>query len=460
MGIHRIKKGLDLPILGAPEQTLNPAPEITRVGVMGDDQPGLRPRIHVEEGQEVQRGQLLFEDKTIPGVRHTAPGAGRVAAINRGPRRSLRSIVIQLSAAERGNDPNAVEHARFDSFRGGDPESLGASEIRELLVESGQWVALRKRPFAKVPSPDSTPRALFINAMDSQPLAGNPEVALADRIADLQLGTRLVARLCGDAPTYFCVAEGSPLASQIDAPVSVEEFAGPHPAGTPGLHIHTLAPASRKRTVWYLNAQEVAAIGTLFRTGQLPAGRAISLAGPAVKNPRLVRSRLGASLEEHAHREIADGDIRLVSGSVIAGKKAMGPIFGFLGRYHLQLSALREGGERKFMGMLQPGVESFSVIPTFISSLLPKRLFDFDTDTNGSRRAIVPIGMYEKVMPMDIVATYLLRALVVGDTETAEGLGCLELDEEDISLCTFVCPGKIDYGPVLRQNLEMIEKEW
>ena len=138
----------------------------------------------------------------------------------------------------------------------------------------------------------------------------------------------------------------------------------------------------------------------------------------------------------------------------------MGPIFGFLGRYHLQLSALREGGERKFMGMLQPGVDSFSIIPTFLSSLLPKRLYDFDTDTNGSRRAIVPIGMYEKVMPMDIIATYLLRALVVGDTETAEDLGCLELDEEDISLCTYVCPGKIDYGPVLRQNLEMIEKEW
>lgn len=460
MGIHRIQKGLDLPIRGVPEQVLYPAPPITRVGLMGDDHPGLRPRIHVEEGQDVRRGELVFEDKTVPGVRHTAPGAGRIAAINHGPRRSLRSIVIQLSAAERGNDPEAVERTRFESFPGSDPESLDASQIRALLVESGQWTALRKRPFAKVPSPETTPQALFINAMDSQPLAGHPEVALADRTADLQLGARLLARLCGEAPTYFCVREGSPLARQIDAPVEVEEFSGPHPSGTPGLHIHMLAPASRKRTVWYVNAQEVAAIGTLFRTGQLSVGRAISLAGPAVNRPRLVRSRLGASLEEHAYGEIADGDIRLVSGSVISGKKAMGPVFGFLGRYHLQLSALREGGERRFMGWALPGAEKFSVIPTFISSLLPKRLYDFDTDTNGSRRAIVPIGMYEKVMPMDIVATYLLRALVVGDTETAENLGCLELDEEDISLCTFVCPGKIDYGPILRQNLEMIEKEW
>jgi len=460
MGIHRIKKGLDLPIQGAPEQSLHPPTAITRVAVLGDDSPGLRPRIDVEEGQEVRRGQLLFEDKTNPGVLHTAPGAGRVAAINRGPRRALQSIVIALSSAERGDDPDAVEHENFESFRGSDPETLGASDIKALLVESGQWTALRKRPFAKVPSPADSPDALFINAMDSNPLAGRPEVALADRTADLQLGARLLARLAGEAPTYFCVAEGSPLTKQIDAPVRIEEFSGPHPAGTSGLHIHTLAPASRKRSVWYLNAQEVAAIGALFRSGQLPVGRAISIAGPSVKNPRLVQSRLGASLEEHAYGEVKDGDVRLVSGSVVSGKKAMGPVFGFLGRYHLQLSALREGGERKFLGWLAPGMDKFSVLPAFVSKFFPNRLFDFDTDTNGSKRAIIPIGMYEKVMPMDIVATYLLRALVVGDTEMAEQLGCLELDEEDIALCTFVCPGKIDYGPILRQNLELIEKEW
>ncbi|MFP6578517.1 MAG: Na(+)-translocating NADH-quinone reductase subunit A [Myxococcota bacterium] len=459
MATHRIRKGLDLPILGDPEQSLHPAPEITRVALVGDDYPGLRARIHVEEGDEVRRGQLLFEDKTIPGVRHTSPGAGRVVAIHRGRRRALQAIVIQLSPAERGDDPDAVDHQPFETFRSGDPETLDAASILALLVESGLFTAFRARPFAKVPSPGATPAAIFVNAMDTHPGAPSLEVVLADRIADLQTGLRLLAKLAGDAPTYLCIKEGSTFAAALDAPVEVEEFSGPHPAGTPGLHIHTLAPASRKRSVWYLGAQEVAAVGALFRTGQLPVGRSIALSGPSMKQPRLVRTRLGASIEEHTFGEIKDGDIRLISGSVVSGKKANGPVFGFLGRYHQQVSALREGGERKFMGWISPGVDKFSVIPTFISSLLPKRLYDFDTDTNGSPRAIIPIGMYEKVMPMDILPTYLLRALVVGDVETAEQLGCLELDEEDIALCTLVCPGKIEYGPILRQNLDLIEKE-
>ena len=460
MGLHRIKKGLDLPITGAPEQAVSDPPVITRVALIGDDYPGLRARLQVEEGQDVTRGQVLFEDRTNPGVRYTSPGAGRIVAINRGRRRALQSIVVQLSEAERGNDPDAVEHASFEAYRAGDPEALDAAAVRALLVESGLWTALRVRPFAKVPSPERTPNAIFVNGMDSQPLAADPEVAIQGQSADLQLGLRLLARLCESGPTYLCVGEDSRLPDTIDAPINVERFAGPHPAGTPGLHIHTLAPAGRNRSAWYLNLQEAVAIGKLFRTGRLPVERVISLAGPPALRPRLVRTRLGASLEEHAEQELQPGDIRIISGSVLAGKKANGPVFGFLGRYHLQLSALKEGGERKFMGWAMPGSDLFSVLPIFISRLLPARKFDFDTDTHGSPRTIIPIGMYERVMPMDIIPSYLLRALVVGDVEQAEQLGCLELDEEDISLCTFVCPGKIDYGPLLRKNLDMIEKEW
>ncbi|MFP8874197.1 MAG: Na(+)-translocating NADH-quinone reductase subunit A [Myxococcota bacterium] len=458
--MHRTKKGLDLPITGAPEQAVSDPPVITRVALVGDDYPGLRSRLHVEEGQEIARGQTLFEDRTNPGVRYTSPGAGRVVAINRGRRRALQSIVVQLSAAERGNDPDAVENAPFEAYRAGDPESLDAAAVRALLLESGLWTALRVRPFAKVPSPERSPNAIFVNGMDSQPLAADPEIAIQGQTADLQLGLRLLSRLCENGPTYLCVGEDSPLPDSIDAPVSVERFAGPHPAGTPGLHIHTLAPAGRNHSAWYLNLQEAVAIGKLFRSGRLPVERVISLAGPPVLRPRLVRTRLGASLEEHADNELEAGDIRIISGSVLAGKKANGQVFGFLGRYHLQLSALKEGGERKFMGWAVPGSNLFSVLPIFLSRLLPARKFDFDTDTHGSPRAIIPIGLYERVMPMDIIPSYLLRALVVGDVEQAEQLGCLELDEEDISLCTFVCPGKIDYGPLLRRNLDMIEKEW
>ena len=458
VGLHRAKKGLNLPISGGPEQTIHDAPHITRVALVGDDFPGLRARLCVEEGQTVLRGQLVFEDRKNQGVRYTAPAAGRVVAINRGARRVLQSLVIQLDPAER-DSPDSAPHVGFEAYSGTAPGTLDAQAIRALLVESGLWTALRTRPFSKVPGVESSPNAIFINAMDSQPLAPSPDVAVEGNQADLHLGASLLAKLT-DGPTYFCVAEGSALADGAGSDVTTEHFKGPHPAGTSGFHIHTLAPAGRNRVLWSINYQDAMAVGKLFRTGRLATERVISLAGPVVNRPRLVRSRLGASLEEHVHGELAEGDNRIISGSVLSGKKANGNVFGFLGRYHLQVSALLEGRERKFMGWAMPGVDQFSIMPIYVSRLTRRKSFDLTTETNGSPRAIVPIGTYERVMPMDIIPTYLLRALVVGDVEQAEKLGCLELDEEDLALCTFVCPGKTDFGPLLRKNLEMIEKEW
>jgi Na+-transporting NADH:ubiquinone oxidoreductase subunit A len=216
---------------------------------------------------------------------------------------------------------------------------------------------------------------------------------------------------------------------------------------------------SRARVVWTLGYQDAIAIGALFATGRLPVERVVALGGPSVLRPRLVRSRLGASTDEHARGELSEGDVRLISGSVLSGKKATGPVFGFLSRYHLQISALPEGGEREFMGWAAPGRRRFSVLPVFLSRFLRPPAFDFTTATHGSSRAIVPIGLYERVMPMDILPTYLLRALAVGDIEQAEMLGALELDEEDLALCTFVDPGKANFGPMLRRNLEQIERE-
>ncbi len=367
----------------------------------------------------------------------------------------MQSLVIQLSTAERSGE---AEQAEYGSAPSGSPEALGADEVRALLVESGLWTALRTRPFSKVPAPDTNPHAIFVNAMDTQPLAPLPEVVIRERREDFELGLRLVSKLT-DGSTYLCVAAGSELAERCNAPVSVEQFQGPHPAGTPGLHIHLLAPVSRGHTVWTLGYQDAIAIGALFATGRLSVERVISLAGPAVQRPRLVRSRLGASIEEHVDGEFDAGEIRVISGSVLSGKKAMGPVFGFLCRHHLQISALAEGREREFMGWAAPGRRRYSVVPVFASRLLRAQSFDFTTSTHGSHRPIVPIGLYERVMPMDILPTFLLRALAVGDIEHAEQLGALELDEEDLALCTFVDPGKSDFGPMLRHNLERIEKE-
>jgi Na+-transporting NADH:ubiquinone oxidoreductase subunit A len=460
LAVHRIRRGLDLPLSGIPRQEIHDGPAVSRVALLGDDSPGLRARLAVEEGDRVQRGQLLFEDRARPGVRYTAPGAGRVAAIFRGPRRALRSVVIQLSPGERAGRPADAECAAFGAWRAGNPEGWSAADVRALLLESGLWPCLRQRPYSRVPVPDAAADALFVTAIDTNPHAPDPQVVVREARDAFQTGLRLLARLC-DGPTYLCLAQGSEIAALADAPVRVEEFRGPHPAGNPGVHIHRLAPVSRRRTVWHLGYQDVIAVGRLFASGRLPVERVVSLGGPPLARPRLLRTRLGASITELAGDELRDprDDVRFISGSVLSGKRAAGDEFDFLGRHHLQVSALAEGRERRFFGWAAPGGRRFSLLPVFTSRLLRRRSFDLSTDANGSRRPIMPVGTYERVLPMDILATYLLRALVVGDIERAEELGALELDEEDLALCTFVCPGKMDFGPYLRRNLERIEKE-
>lgn len=469
MTVYVIKKGLDLPIAGEPSQQLDPSePKVTRVAVIADDFPGMKPRMLVREGDTVRRGQALFEDRKTPGVLHTSPGAGKVIGIHRGAKRALLSVVIHLSERERAGQPSDDELQTFESYTGKDLAGLDRAAVVGLLVESGLWTALRKRPFSKVPEPETQPAALFVNAMDTNPLAPQPDPIIEARKADFDAGLVVLSKLC-EGPTHLCVSAGSNVPKGVTAKVQVQEFRGPHPAGTTGVHMHFIAPVSRKRTCWSIGYQDVIAVGSLFKTGRLDVSRVISIAGPPLQKGRLVRTRCGASMDDLVPREslkpgpngqsLGDKDYRLISGSVLSGKRASIPELSFLGRYHNQISVLREGREREFLGWLAPGADKFSIFPTFISRLIGRnKRFDFTTTTNGSPRAMVPIGMYEDVMPMDILPTHLLRSLMVADVETAEKLGVLELDEEDVALCTFVCPGKINYGPVLRANLDEIER--
>jgi Na+-transporting NADH:ubiquinone oxidoreductase subunit A len=411
----------------------------------------------VQVDDVVKRGQVLFEDRKTPGVLHTAPGAGKVIGIHRGARRALQSVVIELSEGERSSDEAQAECVAFERYQGRDVAALSREDIVGLLVESGQWTALRTRPFSNVPSPDSTPRSIFVTAADSHPLAPLPEVVIERRREDFDRGLAIVAKLT-DGPTFVCIREGSSSADGLHAPVQVESFSGPHPSGTVGLHIHRLDPVCREKVVWHVGYQDVIAIGRLFATGRLDVDRVISIAGPACGKPRLATTRLGGAVDELVGDDAAD-EVRCIAGSVLSGKKAMGEAFGYLGRFDRQISVLREGHERVFLGWLAPGMKSFSTLPIYLSRLFGVKSFDFTTSTNGSPRAMVPIGTFERVMPLDILPTFLLRSLIVGDIEQAEKLGVLELDEEDIALCTFVCSGKTDYGPILRRNLEMIEKE-
>jgi Na+-transporting NADH:ubiquinone oxidoreductase subunit A len=317
------------------------------------------------------------------------------------------------------------------------------------------WAALRSRPFSKVPAVDAQPASIFVTAIDTHPLAADPAVIIAEHNEDFARGLKVLSRL---SRVIVCTAEGARLPGEGLNNVAFEQFAGPHPAGLPGTHIHFLDPVSASKSVWHIGYQDVIAIGKLFATGQLWTERVVALAGPVVTKPRLVRARLGACLEDLVTGELAFGNQRVISGSVWGGRTARGP-FGYLGRYHVQVSCLKEGNEREFMHYLRAGFNKHSVMNIFVSKLLGNKLLDFTTTTNGSPRAMVPVGNYEQVMPLDILPTQLLRYLIVGDTEMAQKLGCLELDEEDLALCSYVCAGKYEYGPILRDNLERIEKE-
>lgn len=443
--MRKIKRGLNLPISGAPKQIIEDGPTIRTVAVLGNDYVGVKPTMLVKVGDKVKRGQALFADKKCEGVKFTAPASGTVSAIHRGHKRVLQSVVI---------DVEGDEAETFAAFAPTELSRLGRARVEENLLNSGLWTALRTRPFSKIPAPGSEPNSIFVTAIDTNPLAVDPAVVIKEDAVAFQQGLDVLSNL--SKTVYLCKAAGAKIGGNGIA--KEEEFAGPHPAGLPGTHIHLLDPVSIKKTVWHINYQDVIAIGKLFTTGKVCSKRVVALAGPQVTNPRLIRTLVGASLQEITAGQLQSGENRVISGSVLSGTTGHGP-FNFLGRYHLQVTVLREGRERNVLEYLWPGKEKHSVMNTFLSKLTPGKLFSFSTTTNGSPRGMVPIGAYEKIMPLDILPTQLLRALIVGDTEAAQELGCLELDEEDLALCTYVCPGKYEYGPILRDNLTRIEKE-
>ena len=442
-----IKKGLDLPISGAPDQSISEGKPVSHVALIGFDYNGMKPTMEVKEGDRVKRGSLLFTDKKTEGVRYTAPAAGVVKQINRGERRGVQSLVIEIDGDE------AETFARYSEA---DLASLERQQVVDNLVESGLWTAFRTRPFSKVPAIDSAPNSIFVSVMDTNPLAADPVVIIKEQGEAFSKGLQILTKLT-NGKVFVTGKPGSDVPVPQNDAVQVEQFDGVHPAGNVGTHIHHLDPVSLSKTVWSIGYQDVIAIGKLFTTGKLNTDCVIALAGPQVKNPRLVRTQVGASLAELTKGELKDGENRIISGSVFGGRNAAGDL-AFLGRYHTQVSVLEEGRERPMLHYLRPGFDRFSAMPIYVTKLM-KKMFDFTTTTNGSERAMVPIGTYERIMPLDVLPTQLLRALIVEDMESAIALGALELDEEDLALCSFVCPGKYEYGPILRKNLTRIEAE-
>ncbi|MFA7553605.1 MAG: Na(+)-translocating NADH-quinone reductase subunit A [Spongiibacteraceae bacterium] len=441
----KINRGLDLPISGAPEQVITEGPKPRSVALIGFDYVGMKPTMTVQEGDRVKTGQVLFSDKKNEQVKFTAPATGVISGVNRGDKRVFQSLVIDVEEDE------FVSFPTYNDF-----DKLSREQAIENLVESGQWAAFRSRPFSRIPCPSSQPKAIFVTAIDTHPLAADPAVIIARQPEAFVNGLKVLSKLT-EGKVY--VSKAADAAIPVgNANVEVAEFAGPHPAGLAGTHIHHLEPVSASKVVWTIGYQDVIAIGRLFADGKLYVERVIALGGPQVEKPQLLTTRLGVNLEELTAGKMLPGDNRVISGSVLGGRTAVASV-AYLGRYHQQVSVLKEGNEREFMGWISPGTNKFSVLKIYLSQFAGSKLFNFTTSTNGSERAMVPVGTYEKVMPLDILPTQLLRSLIVGDTQMAQDLGCLELDEEDLALCSYVCPGKYEYGPILRDNLTRIEKE-
>lgn len=415
-----IRRGLDVALPGAPRQEIAESRTSRTAAVVVPDHRMRRPRAVVGAGDRVRAGQRLVEDRAAPWRALHAPASGTVVGVERGERREVRTVVV------------AVEEVGAEPLPPLPREKLAAlprAEAVRRLVEGGLWTAIRARPFGRTPPPDPPPRSLFVTAIDTDPLAPRPDVVIAAHRQDFEDGLALLSRLTGD-PVLLCLASGSDAPHGDPARVRVVEFDGPHPSGLVGTHIDRLDPVADRGVVWHVGYQDVIAAGRLATTGHAWLERVIALAGPSVLRPRLVRAPLGAAVEDLVRGELAEGTCRVISGSVLSGRQTSG--WGrHLGRFHLQVCALPE-----------PGAGATGV-PT--------------TSRGGRPGPMVPVGDFDRVMPLRIFPGPLLRALAAGDADAAREAGCLALAEEDLALCTFVCPAKIEYGPLLLRVLDEIE---
>lgn len=445
-----IRKGIELPIAGSvKDPVITFSKPDAPIAVLGTDYLGLKPTMMIQEGDTVKKGQALFEDKKNPGVVITAPVSGTIQSINRGERRRLLSVIIEPT----DNDDSA---AQFEAQTQEAITQSDAESVKQRLQEAGCWAFFRARPFSKIPPIDATPHSIFVNTMDSNPLALNPMLTLAGREDDYLAGLEVLSKLT-DGNINVCYGKGETLPTSQNPQVKLHGFTGIHPVGLVGTHIHFIDAVGLEKTVWHLDLQDLLAIGHLFLTGEIDNTRVISVAGPGILEPKFMRIIQGVNLSKLLQGNLAEGEQRIISGSIFAGRKVEEPQ-QFLGAYDRQVVVLPEGRDTIFLELLRPGTKTYSKTRAYIGHFLKKTL-PFTTSVQGSPRPVLPFGIYESVMPLDILPTLLIKSLIIKDTDTASQLGALELDEEDMALLTYVDPGKHDFGAILRENLEQIEKD-
>ena len=443
----RLRKGLNIKLAGKAEKILLPETAVTRFGVRFADFPGLVARLEVQEGASVRAGSALFHDKLFPEMKFVSPVSGVVREIVRGEKRVLTEVVIEQAGTD-----------KID-FGAADPLKLTREEVRTKLLGSGLWTVIRQRPYHIVARPDAVPRAIFISAFDTAPLAPDLDFVMTNTHGNhLQTGINVLSRLT-DGKIHISREAGSLRVPELEnlQRVEMHQFTGPHPAGNVGVQIHHIDPVVKGEVVWTIDIQDVVALGRLFDTGFHNRERIIALAGTGVLHPKYHRIRPGASVENILRANMKDGSLRVISGNVLTGKRISAE--GSFGFYDNMVTLLPEGDYSEFFGWATPGLKKFSYWRTFVSSLLPRKEYDLDTNLHGGHRAFVVTGHYENVLPMDIYPVHLLKAIMAGDVELMENLGIYEVAEEDFALCEFIDPSKTEIQEIIRSGINLMIKE-
>lgn len=448
MASFTIKNGKNIKLAGgAKKETATPGLP-AKVGIQPPDFRGLKPRLAVKEGDQVKVGSPVLTDKAIEGLQIVSPASGRVVAINRGDKRALLSIVIEIDGKQ--------DKETFDIYSASQLSGLKREDVIKNLLNSGLWPVIRQRPFTKIANPKDAPKSIFVHAMSTEPLAADVDYLLEGKTADFQAGLSILKKLT-DGAVNLCIDNASK--SEVFTNIKdaqVHRFSGPHPTGNVGTHIHYVDPIQKGDLVWFVEAVDVARVGALFLKGTYPFEKTVAVTGEGAKNKVYVKSVEGAPVSFLAQGSDLQ-KVRCISGSVFSGRNVGAE--GFIGFYNQQLMLLPEGGKRELLGWLTPGFNKFSFSHTYPTAFLPSENVSLTTDENGSHRAIVLNHVYDSLNTLDILTYFLLKAIYVNDIEEAEKLGILECDSEDFALCTFACPSKVDVAAIIREGLEVIEHE-
>ncbi len=446
MSDYKTKRGYDVPMLGAADRSLADAARPVRVSVRPTEFRMVKPKLMVKEGETVSAGQPLFHDRNHAEVRVVAPAGGEIEEIRFGPKRVCEEIFIKLADQE-----PVVEHK---AYAPAEARQLTRAQVVEILLDSGLWPSLRQRPFSVIPDPESVPDAVFVGASDNDPLPFDYGLALEGREEDFQLGIDLLGKLTEGKVHVGTMKGAVPNAVSQARNCEKHTFTGPYPAGLAATQIHYVLPHKKGRSVWYLDAQDCADIGEVFRAGRYPVARVVAVGGEGAVDARHFRTRRGVPAC-HLDPEASPARNRFVSGGPFTGTRVASD--GGLGLYDNKFSILPEGDEPMFVGWMLPGEDRQSRYRAFASALLPPRPQHLDTNLGGGVRAHVATGVYEDVCAVDVYPSYLMKSILAHDIEEMESLGIADCAE--CGLCTHVCPSKIEFGEIIENGIREILRE-